>query len=67
MKCVKCGSRNYKLYNTRKNVEHTIVKRQRKCLDCGAQWDTYEFDEGAILTQNVKQLMYEWKQAKTGE
>ena len=67
MKCIKCGSRNNKLCDSRKNFEHTIVRRKRKCLDCGKQWVTYEFDTRTIDTFDLKQLIEDWREARYGE
>lgn len=67
MKCVKCGSKNCKLFDTRKNVEQTVTRRKRRCLDCGKEWETYEFDSTTVYTGDVKQLANDWRQGKPGE
>lgn len=41
-KCIRCGSTNTKVYESR--VEDGYVVRRRECSDCGCRYKTIEVD-----------------------
>lgn len=41
MKCIKCGSTNQLVTNSR--VKGSVVCRTRRCSECGSRWRTVEY------------------------
>lgn len=56
MRCVKCGTKNCKTWDSRKILDDRVVKRRRKCDKCGHRWVTYEFALSDIYTQDLKEM-----------
>jgi transcriptional repressor NrdR len=51
MRCPRCGSTENRAANTRHSDDHTLIRRQRKCADCGKSWYTIEKNENPRETQ----------------
>lgn len=42
MQCLKCGSLDDKVIDSRMTKEGTSIRRRRECLECGQRFTTYE-------------------------
>src|SRR5438128_7305932 len=42
MRCPKCGSRDYKVIDSRQSRDSSSIRRRRQCLSCGYRFTTYE-------------------------
>lgn len=50
MKCVKCGSYQVQVIDTRNDREERRIYRRRRCLRCSHRWTTVELPVGDLKT-----------------
>lgn len=68
MDCVKCGSSQVKVIETRARGRRRIYRR-RVCLTCGARWTTVELPVGDLrrAVQTARQGLDQIEEALHGE
>lgn len=59
MRCVKCGSMEDKVVDSRMSKDGTAIRRRRVCLSCDARYTTYEQIERTELRVIKKDYMTE--------
>lgn len=50
MKCLRCGSLDDKVIDSRASKDGNAIRRRRECLECGYRFTTYEQIERSDLT-----------------